>query len=957
MFAVDWPLRGPVRNSLEGDEVHNIGQFHNTIESPPPTESSSFIPLTRPAKRSAYEIRRPSDSGQGKRIRLRALMLPALAITVPIACLSAALLSLVFGYRVRSEPSFFEDTHGGVAQNSTSYVLVDFSATQLVFAASFLSTVAPLLASFVMSLWSLIVSAQMKDASTHHDFENLPTPYQLSILVGLCLASMGQLGTYIRYSTKRKRRTELPPVLNKTAGILSITCLLALAVFLSDVALHYLTSTVVFDQITPVSTPQQEFGYGLSSLCLDLDRVNENAGFPCSLPLGPEEVPFVDENRISKRNEMHRLQANTSSVSQLWLTDLSGTDSSLAVMIPNPARLSTESDFRASTIGVSTQCRLVPPAVCHMTPIAESEDDLDKINTQFNCSDNFFGVLGLWPNISSADGTKAIDPNLSPLAFKPATNLQYAFFTSDNLSTLYNPESWDPSVNQPDLLHISPDNELLNPFYLGVAMRVGINTFTANNTITTEEPNVMVNDYNVYLDLIMECSIASYEVNYTWFRSTIENVTAVRSSNGSLLEIFHGAQTYNTVSGASDLQQYMIDAAIAGDDTEAFTSTWSNRFSVKVLSLIGAYLTPRTNLQEQNRKSLLVAKVPKPALAALIACSLSYTLLGIFLVIAAWKATTYNIRQIAEQLSLAGLTQMAFGEGKQGYPHRPGVRVPGANRTTDGLGGAEAAVTQHEAAVLHARVRGRGVSGAARDAQPAPGNDSVPVVEYLTFMPKPSGTPGDDEPGAFAAEDGVVIGGTQRPSSSSSDPEPTYYIADEINDAINGQNQDILPIIPELITLLATIDFKLQENYISRRMLSELALGDKLQDFPRGATPQVAFLSFHQDKSAINASIVLDLVTGNTAAKTKTLFKNVRFFAFGSDDEQDEASTIIRIPDVILGAKFFREAGGLSVFPAFKTQVEEGVQIVHPVHRGKLGGVRLKAASEGGEEEQRHDEL
>ncbi|RMD39179.1 hypothetical protein DV735_g5950, partial [Chaetothyriales sp. CBS 134920] len=158
-----------------------------------------------------------------------------------------------------------------------------------------------------------------------------------------------------------------------------------------------------------------------------------------------------------------------------------------------------------------------------------------------------------------------------------------------------------------------------------------------------------------------------------------------------------------------------------------------------------------------------------------------------------------------------------------------------------------------------------------------------------------------------------------------------------------------------LITLLATIDFKLQENYISRRMLAELALTDKVKDFPRGAASQVAFLSVHQDKTAINASIVLDLVTGNTAAKTKAYFKNVRFFAFGSGDKDEEAT--IRIPDVILGSKFFREVGGLTVFPALKTQVEEGVKIVHPVHRGKLGGIRLTAAGEDNGGEQRHDEL
>ncbi|RMZ92021.1 hypothetical protein DV736_g757, partial [Chaetothyriales sp. CBS 134916] len=271
--------------------------------------------------------------------------------------------------------------------------------------------------------------------------------------------------------------------------------------------------------------------------------------------------------------------------------------------------------------------------------------------------------------------------------------------------------------------------------------------------------------------------------------------------------------------------------------------------------------------------------------------------------------------------------------------------------------------------------------------------DQVRVLSYLSFEPKPSGTPGDDDPDAFvAAGNNMVIEGKQTSSPKetsttstssstvSTDPEPTYYLGDDINDAINGQNQEILPLVvrsgvsttsdgknPELITLLATIDFKLQENYISRRLLSQLALTDKIHDFPRGVAPQIAFLSFHQDKSEINASIVLDLVTGNTAAGTQGHFSNVRFFAFGATpaenkEGEDTDDGIIRIPDVILGEKFFREIGGLTVFPRLKTQVEKGVKIVYPVHRGRLGGVRLKATTEEGRNKEgsdgeKHDEL
>jgi hypothetical protein len=511
-----------------------------------------------------------------------------------------------------------------------------------------------------MTLWGLVVSAQMRHASMSSHFDKLPTPYQLSILVGLCLASTEQLRTYIWYSASRKRHTKLPSILNKAALMFVTTILLALAVFVADTALHYATSTISYDRITSIAEPSKDFGYGLAPLCLDLDRVTDNYGFPCSMDFGGN---FSDPDRISKRNEMSRLQANASATSQIRITGQTDIDDDIAILIPNPATLSSSGDFRATTIGVGTRCGLIPPNICNATGIGE-----DGINTQFNCSSNFFGVLGISPNISSVSGVKGDDSNLAPLNWKPSTNLQWGFFTTNTLQNIYNPESWDPVVNQPDALHVLPDDELINPFYLGAAARVAWSTFTPTHEMTHNESNVF-DIGNPYVDILLQCSVTSYEVDYTWYRSSIQNVSAVRSANGSLLEIFHGAQTYNSVSGGGfDLQQYLVDSAIAGNTTESFLQTWSDLYSTKVLSLVGAYLTPRGNLQEQDRESLLVAKVPKAALGALVACSLIYTVLGIFLIIAAWNASTQNVKAIAEQLSLAGLTNMAFGEGKNGSP-------------------------------------------------------------------------------------------------------------------------------------------------------------------------------------------------------------------------------------------------------------------------------------------------
>ena len=67
-------------------------------------------------------------------------------------------------------------------------------------------------------------------------------------------------------------------------------------------------------------------------------------------------------------------------------------------------------------------------------------------------------------------------------------------------------------------------------------------------------------------------------------------------------------------------------------------------------------------LQEQQRNPILVAKVPKAALGALITCSLAYAFLGLGLGIAAYRASATDVRDLAAQLSLAGLTAAAFDD-------------------------------------------------------------------------------------------------------------------------------------------------------------------------------------------------------------------------------------------------------------------------------------------------------
>jgi hypothetical protein len=507
-----------------------------------------------------------------------------------------------------------------------------------------------------MSLWSVISSAHMSEASSTSQFDMLPTPYQLSILIGLCLASMEQLRAYVWYVCSPNRAIKTPPVLNKAGMVMLAALGISTAVFVSDTVLHYLTATVIIDQIEVSGVPQHESGRGLSEQCLSLDRLKDNGGFPCSLPAGQR---FVDPNATASYNEISRLGANESSISQIRIAAVPDVPANVAIVLPNPETLDTNDDFRASTVGVATSCSLVPPSSCDMR-VAGAGD----LYTAFNCSDNFFGLLGKLPNSTlTEDGSKSDDSDLSPLAFKSSQNLQYAFFTDSNLSTIYNAEGWNATTNIPNFSGGLTDAQLLNPIHVGFAVQGYPPMFGTGSEVLAS--GLVYNNSDNIVAFVMSCSITTYEVDYVWHKSSLQSVTASQSPNGTLLEVFHGHQVYSTIAGAFDLQNNLVSAGLAGPKVSDYLGKWQDLYSVKVLSHIGGHLTPRANLQEQHRESSLVAQVPEGALGALIGFSLLYSVLGAVLVIAACRARNSQVSSIAVQLSLAGLTNIAFGDGKE----------------------------------------------------------------------------------------------------------------------------------------------------------------------------------------------------------------------------------------------------------------------------------------------------
>ena len=126
MFSHNWPLRGPSQEDIT-TPVYDLDQFQNSL--PQTLEKPHNFPLTRPIR---HDTSTKSVSVQKQESRFRTLFWPTVAITIPIALLSATLLTLVFAYRVKSEPSLFKDGGDDPHGKHNTYVLVNFSASKSV---------------------------------------------------------------------------------------------------------------------------------------------------------------------------------------------------------------------------------------------------------------------------------------------------------------------------------------------------------------------------------------------------------------------------------------------------------------------------------------------------------------------------------------------------------------------------------------------------------------------------------------------------------------------------------------------------------------------------------------------------------------------------------------------------------------------------------------------------------
>ncbi|EXJ53832.1 hypothetical protein A1O7_09168, partial [Cladophialophora yegresii CBS 114405] len=205
---------------------------------------------------------------------------------------------------------------------------------------------------FSLSLFALHISRKLLEASEKAQYLRLPTSFQMSLLVGILVASAQQLRSYLWYLVRARRVSSISPLLHCVASMMLLSFFLARGVFIADTVLHYTTSTIEFDQILIPPQPVQELGRGLSEFCLKFNRTN--LGLPCSVG---QDATQTDPNAISEMMETSRLLHDTSQVSQIQITSVDElSQARLSYLMLEQQTISLNTDYNASTLGIPTNC-------------------------------------------------------------------------------------------------------------------------------------------------------------------------------------------------------------------------------------------------------------------------------------------------------------------------------------------------------------------------------------------------------------------------------------------------------------------------------------------------------------------------------------------------------------------------------------------------------------------------
>jgi len=153
--------------------------------------------------------------------RFSDIILSLVIVAVPMLLFAGLILGLVFHYRVTHNNAPFENLQLEGTKDEPGIYYVNLNATFLVFIASWSSSVAPMLASFVLVLAAYPICREYLNQARANRSEELLTPYQLALTLRFMNGGgFGALWSWLKYNLGWKNERQAQgKVLSTTASV------------------------------------------------------------------------------------------------------------------------------------------------------------------------------------------------------------------------------------------------------------------------------------------------------------------------------------------------------------------------------------------------------------------------------------------------------------------------------------------------------------------------------------------------------------------------------------------------------------------------------------------------------------------------------------------------------------------------------------------------------------------
>ena len=548
-----------------------------------------------------------------RRRKITSIWIPYLVVLVPTVILPWTLIGFVLGFEVDPGVNLFPFAKEPPAL-SRGYYLVAFSVTRLAIISSCASTLAPFLTAPTLILWRIhtIRSVKRMNVQDHGGLKLAAGP-QLTALLGLLVGSPEELFKYLLSASTKLLPSQLykkkKPIMWRPvhfAALIAASCIvISLLMWTADTVFHTYSDSVNIETFGHSLAEIQSHGYDLTPVCKSFDRCG-NAGLPCTWDLS-DYMSLLEFN--TRANEIFRIGTNVSEYSQIQ-TLAPG----LSILLPQSSRVSNTTDYKASTFAVVATCRPITE-ICKMQALDT------QTFTMFNCSDEFRGVIGEVPVVSTTQNFTILDPDTPPLDFKPSGYLQYGFYEDANLSTPYNSVGYN--VSEPSWAvnfastSCPTDASIPATAHMGVAGR-----FSASSALATANLSTDAGLFSspIYSDFAFHCTLSAHSISYIWASGTIRNY-ATQPADASLLNMYIGQLLYYAQAAGDDMTSDILQMALQ-PSSQAMADTWARLFSTRVLAVIAGYTAPLENEAQQTRTTVLVARVHKGSMWFLVGCSL-----------------------------------------------------------------------------------------------------------------------------------------------------------------------------------------------------------------------------------------------------------------------------------------------------------------------------------------------